>query len=82
MAIREHDWDGDLRRRAKEEDCPIPQGFSERLEARLEGLPQGTGPPEAAAEDRAGAGGRRSDPHRLRGGNSGGGGHPDPEPLL
>ena len=45
MAIREHDWDGDLRRRAKEEDCPIPQGFSERLEARLEGLPQGTGRP-------------------------------------
>ena len=35
MAIREHDWDGDLRQRAKEEDCPIPQGFEKRLEARL-----------------------------------------------
>ena len=45
MAIREHDWDEDLRRRAKEEDCPIPQGFEKRLEARLEELPQGAGRP-------------------------------------
>mgnify|MGYP005820611415 CR=1 FL=1 len=44
MAIREHDWDEDLRRRAKE-DCPIPQGFEKRLEARLEELPHGAGRP-------------------------------------
>ena len=45
MAIRKPDWDEELRRRAKEEDCPIPQDFEKRLEARLTKLPQGAGRP-------------------------------------
>ena len=45
MEIRKPDWDEALRRRAKTEDCPIPQDFEERLEARLEELPQGAGRP-------------------------------------
>ena len=45
MAIRKPDWDEELRRRAKTEDCPIPQDFEKRLEARLTKLPQGAGHP-------------------------------------
>ena len=33
MAIRKPDWDEELRRRAKTEDCPIPQDFEKRLGA-------------------------------------------------
>ena len=45
MALRKPDWDEELRRRAKTEDCPIPQDFEKRLEARLTKLPQGAGRP-------------------------------------
>ena len=39
MTSRDHEWDACLRRRAKEEDCPLPQDFSAFLAGRLECLP-------------------------------------------
>ena len=30
-----------LKERARREDCPIPQGFDGRMDAILEGLPEG-----------------------------------------
>ena len=36
-------WDRELRERAKREDCPIPEGFSARLEEQLERLPERSG---------------------------------------
>ena len=36
-------WDQELRERAKREDCPIPEGFSVRLEEQLEQLPDRSG---------------------------------------
>ena len=33
-------WDRELRERAQREDCPIPEGFSARLEERLARLPE------------------------------------------
>ncbi len=33
-------WDRELRERAQREDCPIPEGFSTRLEEQLERLPE------------------------------------------
>ena len=32
-------WDRELRERAQREDCPIPEGFSARLEERMARLP-------------------------------------------
>ena len=34
-----------LKERARREDCPIPQGFDGRMDAILEGLPEGRGKP-------------------------------------
>lgn len=34
------DFDAQVKGRVKTEDCPIPQGFAERLEVRLEDLPK------------------------------------------
>ena len=36
-------WDRELRERAQREDCPIPEGFSARLEEQLERLPERSG---------------------------------------
>ena len=36
-------WDRELRERAQREDCPIPEGFSTRLEEQLERLPERSG---------------------------------------
>ena len=36
-------WDRELRERAQREDCPIPEGFSARLEEQLEQLPERSG---------------------------------------
>ena len=36
-------WDRELRERAQREDCPIPEGFSARLEQQLERLPDRSG---------------------------------------
>ena len=36
-------WDRELRERAQREDCPIPEGFSARLEEQLERLPDRSG---------------------------------------
>ena len=40
-----------LKERARREDCPVPQGFDGRMDAILEGLPEGR---------------RRPSPRRLR----------------
>ena len=39
MVSNDYEWEEGLRRRAKEEDCPLPEGFEEYLAGRLESLP-------------------------------------------
>ena len=40
MELDPREFDARLRARAAREDCPLPEGFAERLEGRLERLPE------------------------------------------
>lgn len=40
MVSRNNEWEADLRTRAKEEDCPIPESFDRELAQRLAELPE------------------------------------------